>query len=674
MSERIRVFDWSRTPLGELGNWPASLRIAAEIMLNCGFPATLQWGTDLILLYNDAYIELIGPRHPLALGKPILQTFPEIEETYRPVVDRVCRGETVVLRNQLFRYVRNYAPADSWFELSYAPVYNEGGKCAGVLAIGLETTEKVHAENLLRASEDRHAFLLRLSDALRPLRDPVNIQDCTAHLLGERLHANRAHYAEIAGNEFVIRCDYVKGVRSIVGSLPIDAFGRSVSEALRNGKSFLIEDAGTHPGFSEVERQAFRAVNVAAFIGTPLLKDGRWVAALAVHSSSPRKWKPEDLELLEEVAERTWTAVERANAEIAHSESENHFRALVNATSDVLYRMNANWTELRRLRSGGSLSSTASPDRDWLQRYIHPDDHAMLLEAIRVAIDSKSAFQIEHRVLQVDGGVGWVYARAVPLINERGEITEWFGAASNITVRRRAEAALQESEKLAVVGRLATSIAHEINNPLEAVTNLLYLAELDAVSPQTKQYLQLAQSELNRVTHIASQTLRFHRQSTKASATNISEVLESVITLHAPRLRNAEISIESRYREHEPLVCFESEIRQVAANLIGNAIDAMSNSPHRRLILRVRAAHDSRTGRSGVRLTVADTGMGMSRATQHRIFEPFFTTKEVTGTGLGLWITKDLVRKHQGTLSVRTRRSPKNSGTTFAVFLPAKDS
>ena len=162
MAERIRAHEWSTTPLGSVDLWPAHLRSAIDIMLGCGFPATLQWGPDLILFYNDAYISLIGSRHPAALGRPLLESFPEIAETYQPLVERVQSGETVVLENLLYRYARNGTPEDTWFDLSYTPVHAPDGSVAAVLAIGLETTSRVLAERersrtevALRQSEQR---------------------------------------------------------------------------------------------------------------------------------------------------------------------------------------------------------------------------------------------------------------------------------------------------------------------------------------------------------------------------------------------------------------------------------------------------------------------------------------------------------------------------------------
>lgn len=239
---------------------------------------------------------------------------------------------------------------------------------------------------------------------------------------------------------------------------------------------------------------------------------------------------------------------------------------------------------------------------------------------------------------------------------------------TDLSSQKQAEAALIQSEKLAAVGRLAASISHEINNPLEAVTNLLYLARSEQTTDAGREYIEQASQELARVSQIAGQTLRFHRQSTRPRSVTPRELLEPVLALYEGRLRNARVQAISQYRGEPAFVCYEGDIRQVLNNLVGNAIDAMRGAG----ILRVRsrAATDQRTGRAGVRITIADTGSGMSQATLQRIFEPFYTTKGIHGTGLGLWISHGIVEKHHGSLRARSRECEEYSGTVFTLFLP----
>ena len=231
---------------------------------------------------------------------------------------------------------------------------------------------------------------------------------------------------------------------------------------------------------------------------------------------------------------------------------------------------------------------------------------------------------------------------------------------------------MRRTEKLAATGRLAASIAHEINNPLEAVTNCLFLIGSGQLDAKSREYLRIAEQELDRVTHITTQTLRFYRQSTKPVESNVNDLLDSVIALYEPRLRGYSIAIKRRYKAVPLLHAYEGEIRQVLANFIGNAIDAMHRNGGR-LMLRSAAGHDPRTGTEGVYVTVADTGCGMDAATRSRIFEPFFSTKGTTGTGLGLWVSQTIIDKHAGRIRIRSRvqqRPHAAGGTVFRIFLP----
>jgi signal transduction histidine kinase len=244
---------------------------------------------------------------------------------------------------------------------------------------------------------------------------------------------------------------------------------------------------------------------------------------------------------------------------------------------------------------------------------------------------------------------------------------------ADLTMQKKSEEVLRQTEKLAVAGRLAASIAHEINNPLEAITNCLYLIEQGQLEPDARDYLRMAQKELDLVSKITMQTLRFHRSSSRPKQTDLRDLAESVTDLLGRRVKEQGIEITRRFREIPLVLAHEGEIRQVLANLVGNAIDALPVGG--RLELRVALDHDWKNGGSGVRITVADNGMGMDAATIGRIFEPFFSTKGMTGTGLGLWISREIVEKHKGRLEVRSRKRTETrlGGTVFTLFLPVEN-
>jgi len=238
-----------------------------------------------------------------------------------------------------------------------------------------------------------------------------------------------------------------------------------------------------------------------------------------------------------------------------------------------------------------------------------------------------------------------------------------------LVAARLAEAALRKSEKLAVAGRLALSISHEINNPLAAVTNLLYLIHLSSSLEEAKGLAKTADQELARVAEIVSQTLRFYRDPSKPTVVHIGEIVDSALALYRARLANAEIEIECDFRDCSPILAMAGELRQLTLNLIGNALDAIGRGGR----LKIRAANarqHSNGSLAGVRLTIGDTGSGIHPEVRNLLFEPFVSTKGDTGTGLGLWLSSQIVRKHGGTIQVKSRARSPYSGTVFSVFLP----
>lgn len=260
----------------------------------------------------------------------------------------------------------------------------------------------------------------------------------------------------------------------------------------------------------------------------------------------------------------------------------------------------------------------------------------------------------------------WIRSVAAPIILN-GQILGGVAVNADVTQARLQDEALRRSEKLAAVGQLASSIAHEINNSLESMTNLLYLIQRADSMDDVQHYATLAEGELARVTEITLQTLRFNRQRTKPTEVDMAEVLRSVLALYAGRMMARNVDAEMKLLPSRQVLSLEGEVRQVVHNLVRNALEAMSTGG--RLILRLHPQQDWRSGEEGVRLTVADTGEGISPEIQAHLFEPFHTTKEMTGTGLGLWVSKGIVDKHGGRIRPRTRRG-QGHGTVFAVWLP----
>jgi PAS domain S-box-containing protein len=242
---------------------------------------------------------------------------------------------------------------------------------------------------------------------------------------------------------------------------------------------------------------------------------------------------------------------------------------------------------------------------------------------------------------------------------------------NDITAHKRAEEALLRSEKLASVGRMAATVAHEISNPLAAVTNLLFLANsVNDLPEAARQYLEMADAELKRIAHITRQTLGFYRESNAPVPTSLNAVLESAIDLQKSRIKTKRAVLEKqRNNEDVEVTAVVGELRQVFSNLLANSLDAIDEEGI--IKLRVSTSVFS-NGYRYVRVTVADNGKGISASARQHIFEPFFTTKGTVGTGLGLWVSKQIIDKHGGTIRMRSSTNGGRRGTVFSIVLPIK--
>jgi PAS domain S-box-containing protein len=301
---------------------------------------------------------------------------------------------------------------------------------------------------------------------------------------------------------------------------------------------------------------------------------------------------------------------------------------------------------------------------------VHPDEMAEIAQSWAHSLATGEPLEAEYRLRRNDGEYRSFLARGVALRNGAGAIERWIGTCVDVHDQKLSEQALRRSEKLAAAGRLAASVAHEINNPLEAVTNLLFLlANSPSLDRTAREYVNTAQQELARVAEITTQMLRFHKQSTAPAPARIADMLDSILALYRARIIASEIQLTRDYRMTEPLTCLAGDIRQALANVIGNAIDATPRNG--RLRVRLRHSRDWKTRRRfGIRVTIGDTGRGIEKLNIERIFEPFFSTKGITGTGLGLWITTDLIHKHRGDIALRSTTNFGASGTVFSIFLP----
>jgi PAS domain S-box-containing protein len=404
--------------------------------------------------------------------------------------------------------------------------------------------------------------------------------------------------------------------------------------------------------------------------------------AMLVHRSDGEPWfvhgvgfdvtelKETELALQRETAERERLQKLELERQIAKSEkSESRLAAIVESSEDAIIGKNldgviTDWNAAATQLFGYQPREIVGNS---IFQLVPPELYGEESEILR---SLKAGQRIRHKQSQrltKTGARVDVSLTISPIKDTGGRVIGGSTIARDITEQKRTEQQLRMTEKLAAAGRLAATIAHEINNPLEAVVNLLFLAKRRPAN--AVKYIAAAEEELERVSQITKQTLGFYRDTTAATTIDLSKLLDDVLVLYARKLNIRQITVTKDYRHDGRLTGFAGELRQVFSNLIGNAIDAMPNGGF--LLVRSRRCQRYKGSvRRGVCVSIADSGNGIQPENFHRIFEPFFTTKNDVGTGLGLWLTKNIVERHSGFIAVRSRSTGEKTGSLFSVFLP----
>ena len=374
---------------------------------------------------NSAYERMAGIRD--VVGRSVRQVFPDSEDVWLDSYRRVAMtGDPV-------RVEDHRRDVDRWFDVFFSRIDDLG---CFVATVCNDITERKRAEEALRASEMRQAFLLTLGDAMRAQATASGKIEVAACYLGEQLDASRVLYGEYdwdRGVADIFGGWFADGARSFPTVMRLEEYDGEVLNDLRAGRTVRVDHVGLL-----VEEPAYAAiadVGVQALLSVPLIVDGRLAVNVSIHQHEPRRWTDDEVALVQEVAERLWAEVVRARAEAALRASEKRFRALVTAGTYSVYRMSPDWRIMYQLDSQ-TLANTSDPIVDWTDKYILDEDRDEVRAAIDQAIGTKSLFELEHRVRRADGGVGWVLSRAVPLLDDDGAIAEWFGAGSDVTERR----------------------------------------------------------------------------------------------------------------------------------------------------------------------------------------------------------------------------------------------
>jgi PAS domain S-box-containing protein len=712
MGALMRAHDWRSTELGPSAAWPQPLRTAVRLMLNNGHPMYIFWGEHGACLYNDAYRQSIGPeRHPGSLGRPAREVWDEIWDMIGPQIQQVMSGNGATWHvNQLVPITRHGHREDVYWTYSYGPIDDKAAASGvgGVLVVCTETTEAVHAQH-------RQAFQIRLEDELRNLSDPQRVMAVAAQMLGQHLQVGRCGYGEVdeTGTHFTVDSDWTDRIMtSFAGRMRLDDFGPQIIEEFRAGRIVRLNDP-LSDSRTAASASAYKAAGgIRAGIAVPLVKEGRFAAALYVHQTSPRRWSDNEVELVSVVAERTWAAVERSRAESALRErerdlraSETQFRTFAQAVPNHVWTAPAtgllDWFNDRVYEYSGATKGELDGLR-WT-KIVHPDDMAVTGDRWAAALLSGQTYETEFRLRRHDGVYRWHIARAVPIRDAACDITRWIGTNTDIEDQKTAaqaladinstlesrvaertgelmavEEELRQSQKMEAIGQLTGGIAHDFNNMLTGISGSLEMIgrRLDAGRTDGLQrYLDVASSSAQRAAALTHRLLAFARQqSLDIKGQDINALVVSLDDILRRTLGEKIVFATHLASGLWPALTDANQLESALLNLAINARDAMPDGgqltietastqldkgdPH--------CADDVEAGQYVV-VCVSDTGVGMPEDVIGRAFNPFFTTKPIgQGTGLGLSMIYGFMKQSGGHARIY---SAVGKGTTVKLYL-----
>ncbi|MBP2161505.1 MULTISPECIES: GAF domain-containing protein [Asticcacaulis] len=551
-----------------------------------------------------------------------------------------------------------------------------------------EALERARAEARLRDTQTRQAFLLSLGDRLRRESDANTILRDAVAMLGRHLETGRVGYAELSvpADTLDVEVEWCDVLGSIIGTYPLMSFGRNNIAALARGETVVMDDTDASPHVDDDNRPAMDAMGIRAAITVPLLRRNELSAVLSVHHPEPRVWSESEIRLVEEVAERTWATLERANAEASLRKSEERLRMALEGAELGTWDYDLNtlegWWSPRTCEIFG-IPYTGYVEPELRFTLVHPDDMERYLREVDEAVYAGRPFSIEYRIIRPDKQVRWVVLRGVVHFDNDGKPARSNGISIDVTDRKLAEErlnesqaqlersreALYQSEKMMALGSLLAGVAHELNNPLAVVVAHATMLEEEAEGTPHASDATKIRTAAERCARIVQSFLAMARQKPpERRATDANALVVSALDLADYSLRTAGVEVRTDLEPDLPALRVDSDqLHQVLSNLIVNAQQAMLERDGQRQ-LRIVSRHMG----DAVEIEIADTGAGVPLHLQRRIFEPFFTTKpQGAGTGIGLSYSMGVVEAHGGTLSLAETSS---NGSCFRLRLPVNPS
>jgi PAS domain S-box-containing protein len=631
MAGRIRANNWSKTPLGPIESWSETLLATVNLMLHSPSPTVLCWGEKMVFLYNDAAISSLTGKHPTALGTDYRDVFREAWHLVSADWEAcLYRGQTADRDNVLIPVLIHGVLEDHYWSYCLIPVY-EKGRIGGVYDAFRNTTETLEDARRLRESEER----LKLATEAAQLG--VFVWDTRV----DQVSWENDRVYEIFG------CTRERGpvnevefLRDFLHADFHDSYRDAVRRTLQHGAPFRFE------GLMYRTDKVLRHIEINGNL-QPEAADskGRILGTI-----------------------RDVTEMRKAEAQLGENAKRlSELAAIVASSEDVIVSKDLNgiitsWNDAATRVLGYTAGEMIGASiLKIIPQHLHSDER-IILGNIR------AGRRIEHFEtvrLTKSGQLLDVSITVSPVKDAQGRVVGASKILRDISSRKRMERSLLQAEKIAATGRMAATIAHEINNPLEAIMNLLYLLRPKLSDEKGLAYLATAESELGRVSHIAKQTLGYYREHAAASLASLAQIAEHAITIYEPRCTAAGITVEKSLPSSRKVVLRRGEMMQVISNLITNAIYAMPNGG----VLSISVS-DTTTPADGVALNVADNGAGIAPDVLPKVFDAFFTTRATVGTGIGLFVAKNFIVGHGGQINIESHTQPEKHGTTVRIFLP----